>query len=110
MKLVYLLLKLAVLLVLLFFTVQNTHVVNFVWGIRQSVDLPLIVLLLLFFVIGAVFGIFAMLGRILSLRNEVNALQRERKKAEKAAAQQAQAAQQTPALQDTTAADDAASV
>lgn len=87
MKIVYLLLKLLVLFVLLFFTVQNTHVVKFVWGVQQSVDLPLIVLLLIFFVIGAVFGIIAMLGRILGLRNEVNALKRERKKAEKAAAQ-----------------------
>ena len=37
-------------------------------------------LLLGFFVVGAIFGVLAMLGRLLALRNEVNRLRREIRK------------------------------
>ena len=90
MKIVSLIIKIALLCVLLFFTMQNTHSVEFFWNSGKSASMPLIVLLLITFIIGAIFGILAMLGRILTLRHEVASLQRERKKAEKIAAKEAE--------------------
>ena len=82
MKTIYLAIKIILLLVLLFFAVQNTHMVEFFWFGKGGVNLPLIALLFVAFAVGALFGMFAMLGRILTLRGENNSLKRELKKAE----------------------------
>ena len=87
MKTLYLAVKIILLLVLLFFAVQNTHLVEFFWFGKGGVNLPLIALLFVAFAVGALFGMFAMLGRILTLRGENNSLKRELKKAEKSVEQ-----------------------
>ncbi|MBP6562860.1 MAG: LapA family protein [Neisseriaceae bacterium] len=80
MKYFYLIIKLVLLLFLLMLTINNTHSVAFNWFMQQTVQWPLVVLLLIFFVIGAVLGVLSMLGRILRLRNEVNRLRKENHK------------------------------
>ncbi|MBP3221503.1 MAG: LapA family protein [Neisseriaceae bacterium] len=87
MKTFYLAIKIIILLILLFFAVQNTQVVDFYWFGKGGVRLPLIALMFIAFAVGALFGMFAMLGRILTLRGENNSLKRELKKAEKSVEQ-----------------------
>ncbi|VEJ21557.1 LapA family protein [Neisseria animaloris] len=80
MKIVYLVIKLIVLLVFLVLAISNTQTVQFFYLPAQSADLPLIVVLFGAFVIGAVFGLFALFGRLLALRSENNRLRAELKK------------------------------
>nr|WP_279041290.1 LapA family protein [Snodgrassella alvi] len=87
MKIIYALIKIVVLLILLLLAVSNTQMTAFNYLPGQTVNLPLIVLLLIFFIIGAVFGVFAMFGRLLRLRSQVNQLQAKLDKQIKAAAQ-----------------------
>jgi len=87
MKIIYALIKIVVLLILLLLAVSNTQMIAFNYLPGQTVNLPLIVLLLIFFIIGAVFGVFAMFGRLLRLRSQVNELQSKLDKQIKAAAQ-----------------------
>ncbi|MBI0067466.1 MULTISPECIES: lipopolysaccharide assembly LapA domain-containing protein [unclassified Snodgrassella] len=87
MKIIYALIKIAVLLILLLLAVSNTQMIAFNYLPGQIVNLPLIVLLMIFFIIGAVFGVFAMFGRLLRLRSQVNQLQAKLDKQIKAAAQ-----------------------
>lgn len=87
MKIIYALIKIVVLLILLLLAVSNTQMTAFNYLPGQTVNLPLIVLLLLFFIVGAVFGVFAMFGRLLRLRSQVNQLQAKLDKQIKAAAQ-----------------------
>ena len=70
MKLFYTLIKLFVLLVLLVFALINTARVPFFYLPSEQVQLPLIVVLFGFFVLGALFGLFALFGRLIGLRNE----------------------------------------
>ncbi|PXY97611.1 DUF1049 domain-containing protein [Snodgrassella alvi] len=87
MKIIYALIKIMVLLILLLLAVSNTQMTAFNYLPGQTVNLPLIVLLLIFFIIGAVFGVFAMFGRLLRLRSQVNQLQAKLDKQIKAATQ-----------------------
>ena len=80
MKIVYALIKIVILLAFIVLAVSNTQTTAFHYLPGQLVTMPLIVLLLAFFVLGAVFGVLAMFGRLLSLRNEVNRLRHEIKK------------------------------
>ena len=80
MKIVYALIKIVILLAFVLLAVSNTHSTAFHYLPGQEISLPLIVLLLGFFVVGAIFGVLAMLGRLLALRNEVNRLRREIRK------------------------------
>lgn len=80
MKLIALLVKILILLFFIVLAVFNTHSVPFSWLPGSQITLPLIVLLLAFFVIGALFGVLAMFGRLLTLRNENNRLRSEVKK------------------------------
>lgn len=80
MKIVYILIKLVVLIALLLLAISNTQTVTFNYLSDQAINLPLIALLLIFFIIGAVFGVFAMFGRLLQLRNHTNQLQKQVKK------------------------------
>lgn len=85
MKYISLAVKVVILLALLLLAVKNTQTVDFFYSYDGSVHWPLIVLLMLFFVIGTVFGILALLGRLLSLRSQVVRLQRELQKQSKPA-------------------------
>ena len=80
MKIFYNLIKLIILLVFLMLAVSNIQTVPFFYLPGQERALPLIVVLFGAFVIGTVFGIFAMFGRLLRLRNENNRLRAEVKK------------------------------
>ncbi|UOO82635.1 lipopolysaccharide assembly protein LapA domain-containing protein [Uruburuella testudinis] len=80
MKIVYSIIKLLILLVFLILAVSNTQTVPFFYLPGQEVDLPLIVVLFGAFVIGAVFGLFALFGRLLALRSENSRLRAEVKK------------------------------
>ncbi len=68
MKLIYLVIKVLIFLVFLLIALSNTQTVPFFYLPGQQLDLPLI---------GAVFGVFAMFGRLLRLRSENNRLRRE---------------------------------
>ena len=72
MKLFSLIIKLLLLAVFIILAAFNTHIVGFSYLPGSEISLPLILLLLAFFVIGAVFGVFSMFGRLLSLRHENN--------------------------------------
>ena len=80
MKIVYALIKIVILLAFVLLAVSNTHSTAFHYLPGQEISLPLIVLLLGFVVVGTIFGVLAMLGRLLTLRNEVNRLRREIRK------------------------------
>ncbi len=80
MKIVYLIIKILILLVFLLLAVSNTQVVSFFYLPGQSVEVPLIVVLFGAFVVGIVFGMFALFGRLLGLRSEANRLRAEVKK------------------------------
>lgn len=99
MKIVYLIIKIMILLVFLLLAVSNTQVVSFFYLPGQSVELPLIVVLFGAFVIGILFGIFALFGRLLGLRSEANRLRAEVKKHGRMTEQDIQKA--TPAVPST---------
>ena len=80
MKLISTIIKILILLVFLLLAITNTHTVSFFYLPGQNVNLPLIVVLFGAFIIGIVFGMFALFGRLLTLRNENNRLRAEVKK------------------------------
>ena len=77
MKLIYTIIKVIILLLFLLLAVINTNSVAFHYLPGQKADLPLIVVLFGAFVIGVVFGMFALFGRLLALRSENNRLRNE---------------------------------
>lgn len=87
MKFITLIIKILILLIFLIIAINNLQTVPFFYLPGQQIDLPLIILLFGFFVVGTVFGIFAMFGRLLTLRNENNRLRREVEKTAKMNAQ-----------------------
>ncbi|HEZ0480868.1 LapA family protein [Neisseria meningitidis] len=84
MKLIYTVIKIIILLLFLLLflllAVINTDAVTFSYLPGQKFDLPLIVVLFGAFVVGIVFGMFALFGRLLSLRGENGRLRAEVKK------------------------------
>lgn len=80
MKTLALIIKGIILLLFLAMAVSNTQTVSFFYLPGQSIELPLIVVLFGAFVIGIVFGMFALFGRLLRLRSETNRLRAEVKK------------------------------
>ena len=80
MKLISTIIKILILLVFLLLAITNTHTVSFFYLPGQNINLPLIVVLFGAFIIGIVFGMFALFGRLLSLRSENNRLRAEVKK------------------------------
>ena len=70
MKLFYTIIKLVILAILLVFALINTAKVQFFYLPSEFVELPLIVILFGAFVAGALFGLFALFGRLIHLRNE----------------------------------------
>lgn len=80
MKLVYIIIKILTLLVFLLLAITNTYTVSFFYLPGQNVNLPLIVVFFGAFIIGIVFGMLALLGRLLTLRSENDRLRAEVKK------------------------------
>ena len=80
MKLISTIIKILILLVFLLLAITNTHTVSFFYLPGQNINLPLIVVLFGAFIIGIVFGMFALFGRLLALRSENNRLRAEVKK------------------------------
>lgn len=80
MKIIYTVIKLFILLIFLLLAISNTQTVQFFYLPGQPVELPLIVVLFGAFLIGSVFGLFALFGRLLVLRGENNRLRSEVKK------------------------------
>ena len=80
MKLISTIIKILILLVFLLLAITNTHTVSFFYLPGQNINLPLIVVLFGAFIIGIVFGMFALFGRLLILRSENNRLRAEVKK------------------------------
>lgn len=77
MKIIYTIIKIVILLAFILLAVSNTHMTAFYYLPGQSVRLPLIVLLLVFFVVGTVFGVLSLFGRLLTLRSEISRLRGE---------------------------------
>ncbi|RXZ45125.1 LapA family protein [Crenobacter cavernae] len=69
--------ELALLILLIAVTVQNSHVVEFRLFLGQQISAPLIVFLLVFFVAGAVIGLAATFGYYLKMRRELSQLKKE---------------------------------
>lgn len=69
--------ELALLLVLIAITVQNSHIVEFKLFFGQSWSAPLIVFLLGFFIAGTVVGLLATLTYYLKMRRELSQLKKE---------------------------------
>lgn len=80
MKLVYNIIKIIILLVFLIIAIANTQTADLYYLPGQSVQMPLIVALFGVFVVGALFGMFALFGRLMRLRSENNRLRLEVKK------------------------------
>lgn len=80
MKIISNIIKLIILVFFLILAVMNTHSVAFSYLPGLEITWPLIAILFVVFIIGVVFGIFSMLGRVLRLRSENNQLQTELKK------------------------------
>lgn len=83
MRIIYLILKIAILVLLLAFTMINMNRVQFFWAPGKSVEWPLVVFIFIAFVIGAVFGMLAMSGKIFNLKNQVRKSKGEVKKLNK---------------------------
>lgn len=77
MKPIYTLIKFILLIFFLILAIINTQVVPFFYVPGAQVRWPLIAILFLSFIVGAIFGIFAMFGRLLRLRNENSRLRSE---------------------------------
>lgn len=69
--------ELALLLVLIAITVQNSHIVEFKLFFGQSWSAPLIVFLLGFFIAGTAVGLLATLTYYLKMRRELSQLKKE---------------------------------
>ena len=69
--------RLAAFLILLAVAAKNTDVVTLRFYFDLSWQMPLIALLLAFFVAGALFGLAAALGMVLRQRSEIGRLKRE---------------------------------
>ena len=63
MKLFYLIIKAIILIFFVIIALINFHSVPFTYLPSQTVDLPLIVVMFGMFVVGALFGLFALLAR-----------------------------------------------
>ena len=65
-------------LMLLLFALKNTEPVTLRFFFGESWQVPLVLLLLIFFAFGAVLGVLAGVSRLLQHRREILALKRER--------------------------------
>jgi uncharacterized integral membrane protein len=70
------------------FALMNTDTVRVRFFLGQAWETPMIVVLLLFFVFGAVIGVLACLSRLLGQRREIQKLQRALRAGDKREPQQ----------------------
>jgi lipopolysaccharide assembly protein A len=77
MRYVMWLLKIALFLLVLTFAAKNTAPVTVRYYLGNEWDAPLVLVLLVFFVLGALFGIVAGLAKVFRQRREIAALKRE---------------------------------
>lgn len=87
MKLFYLIIKAIVLIFFLILALINFQLVPFSYLPSQQMELPLIVVMFGMFVVGAIFGMFALFGRLLRLRSENARLRAEVQKSARLATQ-----------------------
>lgn len=87
MKLFYTLVKAIILIFFLILALVNFHKVPVAYLPGQQTELPLIVVMFVMFMIGIVFGILAMFGRLMRLRNENVRLRAEVQKSARLATQ-----------------------
>ena len=71
MKIFFLIIKVLIFLVFLLLAVSNIQTVEFNYLPGQGMQMPLVAVLFGAFVIGVLLGMFALFGRLLSLRNEL---------------------------------------
>lgn len=95
MKYLSMAIKFIILIILLIFALINTAKVPFSYLPNQNLELPLIVVLFGAFIAGSVFGLFALFGRLLRLRNENARLRAEVQKSARLATQDIAAPVQT---------------
>jgi len=76
----FLIIKVLIFLVFLLLAVSNIQTVEFNYLPGQGMQMPLVAVLFGAFVIGVLLGMFALFGRLLSLRSENNRLRNELKK------------------------------
>lgn len=84
-----------ILLILFLLAFLNIQDVKFTYLPDQAIDLPLIAVLFGGFVVGTVFGIFAMFGRLLRLRHENHRLRGEVQKTARLSREELQVAEPT---------------
>ena len=96
MKIFFLIIKVLIFLVFLLLAVSNIQTVEFNYLPGQGMQMPLVAVLFGAFVIGVLLGMFALFGRLLSLRGENNRLRNEVRKNARIAQEQLQ----TPAPAD----------
>ncbi len=77
MRIVAWAIRLLVFLVLVAFAAKNAQPVLLRFLFDVSLETPLVVALFAFFAVGALFGIFALLGTLLRQRREIAALRRQ---------------------------------
>lgn len=87
MKLFYTLVKVIILIFFLILALVNFHKVPVAYLPGQQTELPLIVVMFVMFMIGIVFGMLAMFGRLMRLRNENVRLRAEVQKSARLATQ-----------------------
>ncbi|MDK4684597.1 lipopolysaccharide assembly protein LapA domain-containing protein [Kingella negevensis] len=87
MKLFANIIKFIILIIFVIFALINTDKVPFSYLPSQKIDIPLIVVLFSFFVLGAIVGVFSMFGRLLRLRNQNARLRSEVQKSARLATQ-----------------------
>lgn len=100
LKIFSLIIKGIILVLLLILAFINTERVKFTYLPGQAIEQPLIVVLFGMFVVGCLFGVLAMFGRLLRLRAENHRLRAEVQKSARLTTQDiaAPAAQSTTAL------------
>lgn len=77
MRYIWLAAKVLVFLLLLAFAVSNRHPVDFYFILGYAWNVPLIIILFLFFALGAALGLSACFMRLYRVRRELQALRRE---------------------------------
>ena len=87
MKVFYILIKLCILAILAVFALINTTPTSFSYLPNQTIHLPLIIILFGAFFAGSIFGVLALFGRLIRLRNENARLRNEVQKTARLAAQ-----------------------
>ena len=77
MKILIWILRFLAFLIFFVFAVQNTEPVALRFVLDQTWQAPLVIVLLLFFALGALLGMFSLLGLVFRQRREISRLKRQ---------------------------------